>query len=97
MSAPRTIDQFLDVVKKSGVLDESRLDARVVPRKSLDHTADDRGVAGDSGVYSSGDEARRIGGESRTDPFFPDRDGGVCMGDVVQADGDGGAGAGDRH
>jgi serine/threonine protein kinase len=29
MSAPRTIDQFLDVVKKSGVLDESRLDARV--------------------------------------------------------------------
>src|SRR5437773_9832710 len=29
MSAPRTIDQFLDVVKKSGVLDESQLDARV--------------------------------------------------------------------
>jgi serine/threonine protein kinase len=29
MSAPRTIDQFLDVVKKSGVLDENRLDARI--------------------------------------------------------------------
>jgi serine/threonine protein kinase len=28
MSAPRTIDQFLDIVKKSGVLDESRLEAR---------------------------------------------------------------------
>jgi serine/threonine protein kinase len=29
MSSPRTIDQFLDVVKKSGVLEESRLNARV--------------------------------------------------------------------
>jgi serine/threonine protein kinase len=29
MPAPRTIDQFLDVVKKSGVLEESRLVARI--------------------------------------------------------------------
>ncbi len=29
MPAPRTIDQFLDSVKKSGVLDEKRLDARI--------------------------------------------------------------------
>jgi serine/threonine protein kinase len=29
MPAPRTIDQFLDVVKQSGVLDENRLDARI--------------------------------------------------------------------
>jgi serine/threonine protein kinase len=29
MPAPRTIDQFLDAVKKSGVLDEKRLEARI--------------------------------------------------------------------
>jgi serine/threonine protein kinase len=29
MPAPRTIDQFLDLVKKSGVLDDKRLDARL--------------------------------------------------------------------